>query len=133
VLPDSAFDVRWEIIRAPSGLRAGQPDTLVVRVHNDGDVTWPDRAMADPSGDGRRAVRLAHRWVPTGAEAPPFGGERSDLPAPLDAGESADLTVQIVAPAARGSYILQVALVQENVTWFATKGAAVLEVSTTVD
>lgn len=134
VLPDSAFNVRWDLVKAPPRFRAIHSDTVIVRVRNESDVTWPDRAMADPSGDGRRAVRLAHRWIGPGAsDQPPFGAARTELSAPLPAGESVEIAVPVIVPALRGSYILQFALVQENIAWFTDKGGMSLDVPVQVD
>lgn len=134
LLPDSAFNVRWEVLKAPSRLREGQRDAVVVRVHNDGDAAWPDRATADPSADGRRAVRLAHRFIGPGPVDPsPFGTERTDLPRPLPAGDAVELSVPIVAPRGRGPHKLELALLQENVIWFSARGGATLLVPVTID
>jgi hypothetical protein len=134
LLPDSAFNVRWEVLKAPSRLRQGQRDAVVVRVHNDGDAAWPDRATADPSADGRRAVRLAHRFIGPGPVDPsPFGTERTDLPRPLPAGDAVELSVPIVAPRGRGPHKLELALLQENVIWFSARGGATLLVPVTID
>ena len=134
VLPDSAYRVGWAVVKVPSRFRAGGPDTVIVRVRNDGDVTWPDRAMGDPSGDGRRAVRLSHRWIKRGESSPPpFEPTRVDLPRPLAAGESVELSVPVRGPAGQGPYVLQVDLVHELVAWFSDKGGSPLDLPVRVE
>ena len=134
VLPRSAFSVGWEVLKVPASFQARRSDSVLVRVRNESDSTWPDRAMADPAASGVRAVRLAHRWTALGATAPPpFGTSRMDLPAPLAPGESVDMLVPVEVPAVPGHYTLELALVQENVAWFADNGGATLAIAVRVN
>jgi len=48
---------------------------------------------------------------------------RARLPRDLKPGESVDVTLDVTAPAAPGSYLLDVDLVQERICWFAERGS----------
>ena len=120
----TGWRVEWAVSSVPPEMRAGERALARVGFRNTGGVLWPDRLSADPSGSGVRAVRLGYRWR-KGAAGPVVvdTADRADLPRPLAPGESASLTIDVIAPAEPGSYTLEFDLVQENVAWFGARGA----------
>ena len=131
-LPVSAFRVEWKSPDPLPSMPAGAATPVAVTVRNSSDQVWPNAQAADPSGSGAGAVRLSYRWK-TAAGGLLIGyKERIDLPNSLSPGESATLSVPVVAPSTPGDYKLQFDLVQELVTWFEDKNAAKLIVSVKV-
>jgi hypothetical protein len=53
-----------------------------------------------------------------------WDGERTRLPRDVRAGGRASLSVRVTTPAEPGTYVLQLTLVHENVSWFENKGGA---------
>ena len=53
---------------------------------------------------------------------------RLPLPQPIGPGESFEGTLSIRTPAKPGSYVLELDLVQEGVTWFAARGSSIVSV-----
>ncbi len=127
-LPSSAFRVEWGDLGALPSMAAGKTILVTVTVRNSSDQVWPDAKAADPSGSGAGAVRLSYRWMTASGRRVTEYKERVDLPKALSPGESAALSVPVVAPATPGDYQLQFDLVQELVTWFENKQAAKLVV-----
>jgi len=57
-----------------------------------------------------------------------FDGERSIISNDgVDVGQEAEFDLKIVAPSEPGDCVLQLGLVQEEVTWFSYRGAQTLE------
>lgn len=131
-LAPSAYNVEWGQVELPPSFPAGKSTPVKVTFRNASDQTWPDKATADPKGDGSNAVRLSYRWLP----AKPAMGDgyvvRVDLPRPLPPGESMSLTFDVKAPDQPGDHQIQFDLVQELVAWFEGRGAAKLVVSAKV-
>jgi hypothetical protein len=63
-------------------------------------------------------VYLSYRWRPTGGDGTPDEGEPSRLPRALPPGESAEVTLLLVAPAQPGDYELWLTLRQDGASWF---------------
>jgi hypothetical protein len=109
---------RYEVSRPPRVVAAG--DFLPVRltVTNTGTSAWLAR-----SKDYRGAVRLGWRWW-QGATSLGEPGAREDLRFVVWPGQSYELEAWCRAPAEPGSYVLELELVSENVTWFHSRGVS---------
>ena len=132
-MPPSGFVVQWGAPGVPCQMKAGATVPVSIVATNAGDQLWRDLANSDK---GRGAVRLGYRWWGPGpSDVPvidhPVG--RGELKGPVLPGGSATLTVEVVAPTAPGSYLLQLDLVEELITWFDDKGAAKVMVPVTVN
>ncbi len=108
-----------------SELVAGARATFAVKLRNRGSATWPDAQAAMPSHPtGMYAVRLAWRCLdPRDGRVIQDRRARSDLPWPVRPGKDVILPVQVDLPAIAGKYEIEFELVQEDVAWFASKGA----------
>jgi hypothetical protein len=117
----------------PLILQAGGREPLRFRVEHAGRGTaWiPLGSTISPWG----SVRLGAQWFRPG-EAAPFEAlpSRAELPRMLRPGEVVEIEMAVRAeraegvPLAPGSYILEVALVQEGVQWFPGVGDAALRI-----
>jgi hypothetical protein len=116
-----AFAVRWGLPDLPDTVQAGEVMRIPVRVTNIGNDIWPDRAMADPEKPGGWAVRLTSRWLTAEKDGPHQG--RSDLNRPVFPGQTVTIVAKPQAPSAPGTYTLELDLMQENVSFFSSKGA----------
>jgi hypothetical protein len=131
-MPHTGHVIAWGTPGVPCQIKAGSIVPVSVIVTNGGDQVWRDVAS---SGTGRGAVRLGARWwhaSPAKAPLIDYTAARGDLSGPVSPGGSARLTVDVVAPTAPGSYMLQLDLVEELVVWFEYVGAAKLMVPVTV-
>ncbi len=112
--------VRWEQLQHPVEMVVGSLYTVELRLTNQGAMTW--------SPEGRDGVRLGYHWVrPNGEElfrAPLF----TDLPKPVDQGQSVRLTARVQAPDRAGRYMLKWDLYQGGYDFFSTRGAATLDI-----
>jgi hypothetical protein len=58
---------------------------------------------------------------------------RTGLPFDLSPGESVEIGISPIAPAARGTHVLELDMVQEYVRWFADAGSKTARIRVTVD
>ena len=106
-----AYRVQWEDPQIPEEVAADLKMAVPVTVRNIGNRTWP-----------ASQVFVAYHWY-RDHRLVVWDGERTALPRDLGAGSRVALSVRVVTPAEPGSYVLQLTLVHELVTWFETKGA----------
>ncbi|MGD8397442.1 MAG: discoidin domain-containing protein [Anaerolineae bacterium] len=113
IQPDYLVD--WLSVRAPTRIEAGALVSFPVTLRNDGARAW--------EATGTDAVRLAYRWIEAGGTTEP-GHARTDLPAPVPAGETATIpSVYVRAPDRPGYYTLEMDLVHGTSGWFADFGS----------
>jgi hypothetical protein len=112
----------------PSSLVAGERRRVEVIARNVGGAEWP--AVGDEAG--RYAVVLRQRWmkpdaspVVKEASAPriPSGEGAARIPFDMEPGDTAGLTLEVVAPDAPGEYVLELDVVQEGVGRFGANGS----------
>lgn len=108
----------------PARLRSGEIASATLAVRNDGPFPWPI--------DGEHPVRIGHHWRDEYGRVVVWDGFRTELPNAVQPGESVQLPVWFFAPTRPGSYILEVDVVQEDITWFAQKGSSSLRTAVEV-
>ena len=123
-MPDGAFRVEWVANTMPPVMKPGARQQVKITVRNIGVAQWPDIKSTGSRPQG--AVRIGYRWLPVKAAPvpPPYARVRSNLASPVATGQTAELTLEVLAPETPGPYRIQFDLVQEFVSWFETKGAA---------
>ncbi len=130
-LPDGAFRANISLSAPPLKMRAGQKQTVRVKVKNAGDADWPAHGRA---GDGYYQVNLGNIWRDAGgAVIEESGYIRSGLPVDVRPGEEVEVPLTIIAPQTPGEYTLEVDLVQEMVSWFHTKGSGTFKTKVRVE
>ena len=123
-LPAAAFRARLAVEAPRLSLEAGKDATLTVTVENVSACTWP--ALGD--NRGRYPINLANCWFSEAGEPLTRNDGRCPLPYDLEPGAKADLMLGIRAPQHDGTYLLELDLVQENVSWFGERGSERLRV-----
>lgn len=108
---------RIGVTGAPTTMAPGATATLTVDVRNDSPVAWQPGASCQ--------LRAGNHWIGRGRRAPAINDDgRADVP-DLGPGESAQVALQVTAPASPGTFELQVDVVEEGVAWFAGHGSPV--------
>jgi len=133
-LPENAFKASITLVDPPTKLRAGQKQTIQVKVKNASDARWYARgAEINPSTDNKFYLAAANRWLKADDESliTDMDG-RYGLTRDLKPGEEAEVPLVITAPKEPGEYILEIDLVQEQVAWFRDKGSATARTKMTV-
>ncbi|HEX7177496.1 MAG TPA: hypothetical protein VF240_19715 [Pyrinomonadaceae bacterium] len=129
-LPDEGYRAQITLLDAPARMRAGQKQTINVNVRNTSNVTWI--APHDQEGN-KYVIAVMNSWLqPDGTLATNMDG-RYGVQRDLAPGEEAELPLVITAPKNPGDYILELDMVQEQVTFFKDKGSQPLRVNVKVE
>lgn len=132
-LPDRGFKALLEFKGAPAKLRAGQKETVVVRVKNASDVFWWARGGATNNNNGNQFyIAAGNAWLQEDGKLVTNMDGRMGLGKDLRPGDEAEVPLTITAPTTPGNYILEVDLVQEQVAWFHEKGSPTARTNVTV-
>jgi hypothetical protein len=132
-LPDRAFRALLTFKDAPTKLRTGQKETVVVRVKNGSDVFWWARGgEPNDSPSNKFYIAVGNLWLQEDGKLVTEMDGRIGLSKDLRPGEEVEIPLSISAPTTPGNYILEVDLVQEQVSWFHDKGSPTARTNVTV-
>jgi hypothetical protein len=133
-LPDNAFKAQLEVVDPPTKLRAGEKATIQIKVKNASDAQWYSRGgEVNENPDNRFYIAAGNRWLKADGQTLVTNMDgRYGLPNDLKTGEESTVPLQITAPKEPGDYVLEIDLVQEQVTWFSEKGSPTAKVKISV-
>jgi SAM-dependent methyltransferase len=112
----------------PVVLAAGETERLQVEVQNLGDENWPARG----GPDWRGWITIGNHWLDADGSMVIHDDGRSPLPHDVAPGQTVTIALDVKAPLAPGRYILELDMVQESVTWFATMGSQTTRIKVNV-
>jgi len=118
-LPDSAFKAELTLTEQSPTVRTSSAYSITVRVKNQGDTAWP----AWISASGSYPVHLGNHWRNPKGHLIVHDDGRANLPRHLQPSEEVEVELTVTSPPNPGSYILELDMVQELVSWFADKGS----------
>jgi SAM-dependent methyltransferase len=122
-LSPQGFKAEIAVVQRPA-VAAGSQTYWQVQVRNASPLAW---MTAPPHG-----INLSYHWIDAAGAVVVADGQRSYLPAMLEAGQEAHLTTIVRAPQRPGRYQLHFDLVQEGIAWFADRGSPVHAVAVEV-
>jgi SAM-dependent methyltransferase len=128
-MPPAAYRASIELAGPLPALRAGELVEIAARVTNAGPVEWRTDAPTKDAGH----IRLANHWLAEDGSMAIRDDGRGYLTKHVGPGETVDVPMVVRPPAQPGSYILELDLVQELVTWFADKGSPTFRVPVQVE
>jgi len=133
-LPDKGFKAQITLTDPPVKFRAGQKETILVKIKNASDVIWWQRGgETNNRSDNQFYIAVGNHWLDkdgkTVADLEGHGG----IPKDLKPGEEIEAPLLITAPKIPGDYTLEVDLVQEGVAWFHEKGSPTANIKVKVD
>lgn len=133
-LPENGFRGQLSLASAPAKLRAGQKETLQVKVRNASDAQWYARGgEINTNPDNRFYLAVGNRWLKADGKTLVTNMDgRYGLPRDLKPGEEVEVPLQVTAPKEPGEYVLEVDLIQEQVSWFRDKGSPTARAKVTV-
>ena len=132
-LPDAAFKAQLTLPEPPAKLRAGQKETVQVRIKNASDVFWWSRGgEVNERADNWFYIAAGNRWLKADGSLLTDMDGRYGISKDLKPGEETEVPLLVTAPKEPGEYILEVDLVQEQVAWFSDKGSPTARAKVTV-
>jgi hypothetical protein len=117
-MPRAQIEVRTLLPGLPLFARAGRPVRVRARVRN-----LSTRPFAAQASYGRRLVRLGAQLCTAEGDLIERDYARAWLPRTLEAGDMADVAIDIPAPATPGRYAVRFDLVSEGIDWFEACGS----------
>ena len=128
-LPESGYKAALTLVNpAPQTLHPGESTSLKVKIKNMGNIAWP---VLTPGAKGR--VTLGNHWLDkAGKELIVVDDGRAELPHDFKPGDEAEFLLRVTAPKTAGTYVLELDMVQEGLTWFTSHGSQVVRSNITV-
>lgn len=130
-LPDSGYRAGISVASAPQTIRAGQKETINVRIKNTSDQTW--NAGKPATADGKFLLNVGNHWLDAAGKVISENDARTTLPKDVKPGEEIEVPLRVTAPAAAGEYTLEIDMVQELVAWFGRKGSTTYKTKVRVE
>ena len=130
-LTDDAYKAEITTPPLPAKMQRGEKATIVVKVKNLSNVTWPFHGRPT---DGYYQVNLGNIWYDNSNKLisdHPY--VRSGLPNDVQPGQQVEVPLAITAPNKAGDYTLRIDLVQEMVCWFSDKGSRAVNTKVRVE
>jgi SAM-dependent methyltransferase len=115
-VPPGALEARLQLTPEPAPqwvLEAGDQVPLYVSVTNEGGRAWQARG----DGVGRFEIKLANRWLGRDGEVAVAEDGRTLLPHDVWPGSELTLPLLVTTPSDPGSYLLEIAIVQDGCEW----------------
>jgi hypothetical protein len=132
-LPNNGFKAQIAFVEPPAKLRAGQKETVHVKIKNMSDVTWWARgAQVNTRPDNKFYIAAGNRWLKADGSLLTNMDGRYGLGKDLKPGEETEVPLVVTAPKDPGDYTLEIDLVQEQVAWFSEKGSPTAKAKVTV-
>lgn len=133
-LPANGYKAQITTADTPAKLRAGQKETIQLKVKNASDTMWYSRGgEVNTHPDNRFYIAAGNRWLKADGETLVTNMDgRYGLPRDLKPGEEVDVPLQVTAPKEPGEYVLELDLIQEQVAWFRDKGSPTAKVKVSV-
>lgn len=133
-LPPAAFKAQLSLVDPPAKMRTGEKQTIQIKVKNASDQPWFARGgEVNKNPDNRFYLAVGNRWLKSDEKTLVTNMDgRYGLQKDLKPGEEEQVSLQITAPKDPGDYILEIDLLQEQVTWFSDKGSPTAKAKITV-
>jgi hypothetical protein len=132
-LPDKGYRAQITLTETALKLRAGQKETIMVKVKNASDIIWfAVGGEKNDRPDNKFYIALGNRWLDkTGKRTSDTEGHNG-IPRDLKPGDEVEIPLLITAPKEPGEYTIELDMVQEGVAWFADKGSPTTKAKVTV-
>jgi hypothetical protein len=124
IIKDSDYALKLSILKIPDNWKVNETIDCQLRAINNGNITLSS-IVADVQKPDLYGVKLAYRWVKrdeVNELDPEDFPNRWSLSSPDPIKKELTWFQAITAPTEAGSYYLEIEMIQENVSWFKSKG-----------
>jgi len=118
-LPDDEMRAELGVADSPLTVRPGQRVTIEVSVKNASRLVW---RASDRSGSAL-GLSVGNHWLDGNGEIVANDDGRTLLTMDLNPGQMVRIPLTINVPLRSGTYLLEIDLLQESVSWFGPKGS----------
>ncbi len=120
------FSAQYQTESTTWKVAANSRFSIPVAIKNTSGAAWSSQATKGP-------VRVAYHWLDSSKKMLIRDGLRTPFATPVAAGSEVKINLNAQAPKEKGTYIMQVSLVQEGVVWFEDKQVKPLELTIQVE
>ena len=132
-LPDQACKAQITCPDCPTKMRAGQVETINMKVKNMSTIEWFQRGgEINDRADNKFYIAGGNRWLDKDGKLTPEPEGHNGIPENVAPGAEIAMTLQITAPKTPGEWTMELDMVQEAVTWFGEKGSPTTKIKVTV-
>ena len=128
-LPPSAFRAEIRALDYSAHLRTGEAAQIRVAVKNVSPIAWLARERAAAPYQ----ISAGNHWLDSSGKLIMNDDGRATLLQDLFPGQETEFSFTINPPKATGQYVLEVDVLQENVSWFGLQGSRTLRLPVTVE
>lgn len=120
-LPAEAYRASLQVVAGlPRSLRSAERALVTVEVRNAGPLVWDQTVTG--------SIRLGNHWRDSRGAMLIQDDGRAALPSVVDPGASIRLVLAIQAPRETGSFLCELDLVHEGISWFGDLGSVTLRI-----
>lgn len=128
-LPPDALRAEIRVVDFLGHLKRREAATITVAVRNAGSTVWLARERAVSPFQ----INVGNHWLDGAGKTVINDDGRATLLQDLLPGQEAEFSFTVNAPKDAGQYVLEVDVLQENVSWFGLKGSKTLRLPVTVE
>jgi hypothetical protein len=128
-LPLTGFRAEIRALNSPTRLGARQISTIRVVVKNISEVVW----LARERTAAQFQLSLGNHWLDKNGQTVANDDGRASILRDLQPGEETELILRINAPQTPGEYLLEIDMLQENVSWFGLRGSKTIRLPVKVE
>ncbi|HYW74782.1 MAG TPA: glycosyltransferase family 39 protein [Pyrinomonadaceae bacterium] len=124
-----AFKAEITLANPARAWRSGEQTTIQVTVRNISERTW----LARERSASPFQLQLGNHWLDPDGRTLVNDDGRAALPHDLAPGEAISIPLIVNAPSSSGKYLLEIDMLQEDVSWFALRGSSTLRLPITIE
>lgn len=128
-LPAEAFRAEIRAVDCPTRLRPGEIAMIRIAVKNTSPLAW----LVSERPAAQFQINLGNHWLDSNGKGIVNDDGRATLLRDLLPGHETEFSFTINAPKSAGQYILELDVLQENVSWFGPKGSPTLRLPVVVE
>lgn len=128
-LPPAGFRAEIRVLNSPTRLGTRQISTIRVVVRNISEVVWSARERIG----AQFQLSLGNHWLDKNGNTVANDDGRASILKDLGPGEETEFTLLINAPRTPGEYLLEIDMLQENVSWFGLRGSRTVRLPVKVE
>jgi SAM-dependent methyltransferase len=121
-LPAGAWRASLSLIQELPEVLPGHVVPLAMTLRNDSEVAWPASAQ----------LQVGNHWYSSNGTLMLFDDARAAIDTDLAPGQAYPVLLHVKAPPEAGNYVLEVDVVQEQISWFADRGSNTLRTEVSV-
>lgn len=115
-LDNKAFNADITIANIENVYKPEEKVDILIKIKNISSITWHANLIKNP-------INIGNHWLDKDGKILINDQARAGIPKNMEPNSETHIKLPVVMPKMIGDYILEIDLLQENITWFASKGS----------